>query len=71
MTQPEKRDHPLLKAMGKQGHTGQILKVNTTTEYLEASCTRCTAKAWGWYTADGRLRRQDLDGPSVTSPCPQ
>jgi hypothetical protein len=67
--QNEEPEDGLIAVMREQGHEPAITALNGNTGYIEATCTRCTKRAWGWYFARSGTVRADMDGPGVTEPC--
>jgi hypothetical protein len=64
-------EEELLKAFIALGHNPVLTAHNEMTGYLEARCTACNARGWGWYFGGNPMRPSDLEGPGVTTPCPR
>lgn len=71
MTKHEEPTDGLILAMRDRGHDPFISQLNGQTGYIEARCSRCNARGWGWYFVQSGSHREDMDGPGVTAPCAQ
>jgi hypothetical protein len=69
MTQSEEPTDGLILAMRERGHDPAMTAMNGRTGYIEATCTHCNKRAWGWYFARSGSARIDVDGPGVEAPC--
>ena len=70
MTHAEEPTDGLILAMRERGHDPAITALNGQTGYIEATCSRCSKRAWGWYFPRSGSHRIDVDGPAMKAPCP-
>jgi hypothetical protein len=59
----------MLRVIREMGHEPALTAHNEMTGYLEARCSRCNARGWGWYFANTPMRRADMEGPALMNRC--